>query len=88
MSPLVSSQPVAIPSCDVPERFRLPDGEERVVIKPGKASCSLCVSSLSFCVERCGADAVTIEAWFPWDEAVPQTVHCYLTKEAVRALGE
>lgn len=88
---LVSSQPVAIPSDEVPEGFRLPEGSDRRVIKAGEASvaCSLCLSSLSFCVRKCGGgDAVSIEAWFPWDGAQPEGCHCYLTRKALEALGE
>jgi len=87
-SPLISPEPVAIPLSDVPEEFRLPDGIDRRIIKAGEVpvESSICLSSLSFCVSKCVDDAVTIEAWFPWDEGPPQGSHCYLTREAVESL--
>lgn len=88
---LVSSQPVAIPSGEVPEGFRLLEGSDRRVIKAGEAPvpCSLCLSSLSFCVRKCGGeDAVSIEAWFPSAGTQPEGCRCFLTREAVEALCE
>ena len=74
---------------DVPEEFRLPEGTNRRVIKAGEVPVdfSSCLSSLTFCVQKCEGDAVTIEAWFPWDDNAPTGSHCYLTKEALEALG-
>ena len=89
-SPLISPEPVAIPLSDVPKEFRLPKGTDLRFIKAGESpvQLSLCLSSLSFCVRKCSGDSVSIEAWFPWDEGPPAHAHCYLTKEAMDALGE
>ena len=88
--PLISPEPVAIPLCDVPEGFRLPEGSDRRIINAGEApvELSLCLSSLSFCVRKCEADTVSIEAWFPWDKCPPEHAHCYLTREAVESLAQ
>jgi hypothetical protein len=67
---LITPESVAIPSCDLPEGFRLPEGIDRRIIKAGETpvESSLCLSLLTFCVSKGDDDTVTIEAWFPWAE--------------------
>ena len=77
-----------IPSDEVPEDFRLPGNKRRHVITNVERSlpCAPYITSLCYCVRRCAADSVTIEAWFGWGDCPPEAKRHYLTKEAIGVL--